>query len=150
MTATRMLAVNELGIRVGEDHQRAKLTNAEVDRLLDLHEERGVGYKRLGAIFAVSPSTARDICNYTKRAQHATDFRRGEAPTIEERRRLSPETMGPTTCTCAGCHQEHPYRETQPLSGHRWCDPCYEVALEYAIRMKIAKNRKNVTQMCMF
>lgn len=150
MTATRMLAVNEAGIRVGEDHQRAKLTNSEVDRLLELHEEHGIGYKMLGAIFAVSRSTARSICRYEKRAQHATDFRRGQALTLAQRRALCPEEMGPTSCDCAGCGVEHPYRETTPLAGHRWCDDCYSTALDYAKRMRIAKSRKNTLQGTLF
>lgn len=150
MTATRMLAVNELGIRVGEDHQRAKLTNLEVDRLLELHEEHGIGYKRLANIFAIGIRTARDICAYTKRAQHATDFVRGVALTIEQRRALYPEAMGPTTADCAGCRMTFPYRGTFPLAGYRWCNCCFDTAIEYAKKQKVAKKRKNVAQTCLF
>lgn len=147
MNATRMLAVNELGIRVGEDHQGAKLTNAEVDRLLELHEEQQVGYKRLADLFAVSVRTVRNICNYERRAQHAVDFRRGDAPTIEQRRVLSPATMGPVSCECIGCFQQTPYREMQVLGGYRWCEPCYARALRYA---KNAKKRKNMQENQLF
>lgn len=147
MTATRMLAVNELGIRVGEDHQRAKLTNAEVDRLLELHEDHAVGYRRLAELFAVSKRTVRNICNYERRAQHASDFIRGNAATVQQRRVLSPETMGPISCECAGCHEQIPYREMLVLSGYRWCEPCYAIALKYA---KHSKKRKSAQQTTLF
>lgn len=150
MTATRLLAVNDLGVRVGEDHQRAKLTNAEVDRLLDLHEEHGIGYRRLAEIFGMSKRAVRDICNYDRRAQHATEFRRAAAPTIEQRRILSPETMGPISCECAGCHIQIPYRQMLVLSGYRWCEPCYTIAITYAKCAKPAKNRENAQQKQLF
>lgn len=147
MQATRLLAVNELGIRVGEDHQRAKLTNAEVDRMLYLHEDLGVGYKRLAQLFAVAVRTVRNICHYERRAQHAVDFVRAAAPTIEERRLTSPDTMGPTFACCAGCYDHVPYREMLMLGGYRWCEACYPLAVNNA---KNAKKRKNMQQTSLF
>lgn len=150
MQATRLLAVNELGIRVGEDHQRAKLTNAEVDRLLDLHEEHGIGYGILADTFAVSKSAVRDICRYLRRAQHPTEFRRAAAPTIEERREADPEHMGPTHAPCTGCFQPTPYRTMHLLGGFRWCQTCYPDALRNAKNAKSTKKRKNTAQTQLF
>lgn len=66
----RLVGLNEKGMRVGEDHQRAVLTNAEVERMRELHEE-GFGYKKLAAMFEVSPSLVAKICRYQSRAQIA-------------------------------------------------------------------------------
>ncbi|OAE72592.1 hypothetical protein A7J71_11270 [Achromobacter insolitus] len=63
------VGVNEKGIRVGEDHQRAKLTDHDVELMRQLHEEDGIGYKRLARMFDVSREQARDICRYKARAQ---------------------------------------------------------------------------------
>lgn len=150
MVATRMLAVNELGIRVGEDHQRAKLTNAEVDRILWLHEEEEWGYRRLAATFNVSKRTIRDICSYRRRLQHAVDFRRAPALTIEERRQLYPDIMGPSHEDCAGCHAPFPYRDMNLLRGYRWCTACYTIALAYAKNARTIKKRKNTPQIDLF
>lgn len=150
MQTTRLLAVNEAGIRVGEDHQRAKLTNAEVDKLLDLHEEHGMGYGRLAELFGVSKSTTRDICRYLRRAQHAVDFRRSTAPTIEQRREADPEHMGPLTAPCTGCYAPIPFRSMHLLGGYRWCEHCYTIALNNAKNTKTTKKRKNTQQTQLF
>lgn len=71
----RMVGVNEKGIRVGEDHQRAKLTDAEVDQMRRMHEVDKIGYRRLAAIFEVGKTTVRDICNYKLRCQAPIKFR---------------------------------------------------------------------------
>jgi AraC-like DNA-binding protein len=73
---TRTIAVNALGRRVGDSHHHARLTNDEVDRLLDLHEQEGWGYKRLAAVFDISRSAARNICKGRSRCQVAVQWRR--------------------------------------------------------------------------
>ena len=70
----RMVAVNDLGLRIGEDHPRAKLTDADVERLLALRSE-GYGYKRLARIFEISPSQARNIVKGSQRGQAAMGYR---------------------------------------------------------------------------
>lgn len=70
----RMVAVNDLGCRIGEDHPRAELTNADVARLLALHDE-GFGYKRLARMFDISPSQARNIVKGYQRGQAAMGYR---------------------------------------------------------------------------
>lgn len=55
------------GHRVGQDHHRAKLSDAEVAamRAEYLPYVRGYGY--LGRKYGCSPWTARDICTYRTR-----------------------------------------------------------------------------------
>lgn len=65
---TRTYAVNEKGRRIGQDHHRATLTDADVELLLLLRAE-GWGYGRLAKKFDVSKRHVRDICNGRKRNQ---------------------------------------------------------------------------------
>lgn len=68
------VAINEAGLRIGEDHQNAKLTNAEVDQIRALNES-GIGYRRLAAMFEVSRSTIAMIVRCERRAQSPADYR---------------------------------------------------------------------------
>lgn len=77
------VALNETGTqRIGEDHPRAKLSDAEVERMRDLYEaaapgEPGhVGYRALAKLFNCSKRTVRDICNYSKRNQWVARWKR--------------------------------------------------------------------------
>jgi hypothetical protein len=64
-----VLAVNERGIRIGEDHQNAKLSNEQIDRIRDLHEDHNLTYRQLAAMFSVSFSMIAGVCQYRRRAQ---------------------------------------------------------------------------------
>lgn len=70
----RMVGVNELGRRIGEDHVNARLTNSEVDLLLELREA-GMSYRELGEKFDISKSGARKICKGQNRCQRATRYK---------------------------------------------------------------------------
>ena len=76
MTTKRMVGVNERGLRVGEDHQRAKLTDHEVEAMRHMHEVEKIGYRRLCKMFEVSKTTVRRICNYEVRCQAIDRFRK--------------------------------------------------------------------------
>lgn len=66
----RTIAINSRGYRVGEGHQRAILSDHEIDLVRELHEApHNLGYKRLSIIFEMSKSAIRDICLYRIRAQ---------------------------------------------------------------------------------
>lgn len=71
----RIVGVNERGYRVGEDHQAAVLTDAEVELVRDLREAWGWTYDALATKFGVGKSTIQDICTYRRRAQVATDWK---------------------------------------------------------------------------
>ena len=70
----RKIGVNDLGLRVGQDHQNAKLTDAEVETLLRFREQ-GWGYKRLAAKFEISKAQVRRICSGLARHQIPTRYR---------------------------------------------------------------------------
>lgn len=74
--ARRVVGVNERGIRVGQWHQRAILTDADIDRMLQLRDQ-GFGWKKLAAIFECSARHCRDVCSGKKR-QMATRFKEVE------------------------------------------------------------------------
>lgn len=63
---------NHLGYRVGESHQKAKLTDKQVTEMRNLYESwksagSKKGYGELGYIFGCSQWTARDIVTYRTR-----------------------------------------------------------------------------------
>jgi hypothetical protein len=70
-----MVALNHTGRRIGEDHPRAKLSNAQVDELLELHDEQGWGYRRLAKKFGISRGHARDIINGRRRGQFPDHYK---------------------------------------------------------------------------
>lgn len=75
----KRVGINERGLRVGEDHQNARLTDAEVELVRELHRE-GMSYGRLAAKFEVSKSLIRYIVQYKRRGQIATEWRTVHVP----------------------------------------------------------------------
>lgn len=71
----RTVAVNERGYRVGQDHQAAVLTDAEVDLIRELRELHGWTYAALAGKFEVSKSTIQDICTYRRRGQRPAGWK---------------------------------------------------------------------------
>lgn len=80
MNARRVVKVNERGLRIGEDHGRAKLSDAEVELLLRLRRE-GWGYRRLAAKFEICRSAAKRICLGVARSQTCAGHRTVPIPT---------------------------------------------------------------------
>lgn len=70
----RIVALNRRGLRIGEDHQGAKLTNNEVELMLALRDE-GWTYKELATKFEVSRSAVRKICLGLTRCQAPTRYK---------------------------------------------------------------------------
>lgn len=60
--------MNENGRRVGDYHPNAKLSDGDVELLLEMHSE-GWGYKLLAQKFEISPSAVRHICKGRNRCQ---------------------------------------------------------------------------------
>ena len=77
----RLVAVNEIGLRIGEDHPRAKLTDAEVELVRRLYEG-GMRYSELAEKFECSKWSIGRICRYERRAQTVAAFKVLE---VEER-----------------------------------------------------------------
>jgi DNA-binding CsgD family transcriptional regulator len=66
--AQRLVGVNEQGLRVGQDHQRAKLTDREIELILALHAQ-GVTYRNIAHKFDINQHTVGKICRGERRAQ---------------------------------------------------------------------------------
>ena len=64
------VAVDENGVRIGETHGNAKLSDKQVDEIRDLREAGGPGsrYRDLAEKFAVPKETIAKICQYQRRA----------------------------------------------------------------------------------
>jgi len=68
--------------RVGEDHQNAVLSDAQVEAMRDRYEAGvdgtgpRIGYKALAREFEVPKRTVRDIVNYRRRAAYPDRWKR--------------------------------------------------------------------------
>lgn len=77
----RLVRINEGGRRIGEDHHRAKLSDADVDQILALRDA-GLSYGKIAAKFddiaenGIGKSTVRDICTGRIRAQLCAKIKR--------------------------------------------------------------------------
>lgn len=71
----KTIAVNERGYSVGEDHHNARLTNEQVDRIRELHEDFDLTYTQLAAMYGVSKSMIAGICQYRRRATTPFGFK---------------------------------------------------------------------------
>ena len=71
----RIIGLNELHRRVGQDHHNAKLTNHDVDLIRDLRESYGLTYESIAEKFECSKSTVRDIVKCNRRAQYPVRFK---------------------------------------------------------------------------
>lgn len=58
----RMIGTSEAGRPVGQYSPLAKLSDAEVDRMLELHESTRASYRALAEMFKCSIHTAKSIC----------------------------------------------------------------------------------------
>lgn len=68
------VACNESGLRIGQDHHNAKLTDHEVDTICEMHAT-GSRIIDLARMFEVSKGTVHDIVSGRRRAQVATRWR---------------------------------------------------------------------------
>lgn len=71
---SRVVAVNERGLRIGESHPLAKLTDAEVDKVFELVEE-GLTSREIAAIMDVSLDTVKKIRCGDRRGQVAVRYK---------------------------------------------------------------------------
>lgn len=71
----RFVAVNDRGLRIGEDHPRAVLTDHDVELMLELRGE-GFSLAWLAEKFEVSKSCAAKVCSGRTRARVVVGHRR--------------------------------------------------------------------------
>lgn len=70
----RTVAINDAGLRIGEDHQNAKYTNAEIEMVLTLRDE-DKSYGEIARLAEMPKSTVRDIIKGRRRCQYPADFK---------------------------------------------------------------------------
>ncbi|HYF57355.1 MAG TPA: hypothetical protein VEA81_00210 [Burkholderiaceae bacterium] len=73
----RLVAVNEYGRPIGQDHWRARLTDAECESMRRLRDD-GFTYTQLAEKFEVSKSAVADIVKFRRRAQTPVAWHRRE------------------------------------------------------------------------
>jgi hypothetical protein len=66
-----IMRFNDRGNRIGESHQNAKISDADVEKIRTLHEEEHVGYYELARTFGISVWEIGRICRYERRNQWA-------------------------------------------------------------------------------
>lgn len=71
---TRLVGVNDQGFRVGQDHQRAKLSDRNVDQVLELFAD-GVQQRVIAEKMEVSLSLVKKICQRIRRVQRPVRYR---------------------------------------------------------------------------
>lgn len=76
----RLVATNDRGMRIGETHQRAKHSDALVDKVRELHEDKGFGYAKIAKLLGLSKSVVRNWCRYRQRAQSYAGWKRVKMP----------------------------------------------------------------------
>jgi DNA invertase Pin-like site-specific DNA recombinase len=70
------IAINERGYRIGSSHHNCTIPDDVVSSIRDLHEDQGIGYRRLARMFGISRGAVQKICNYSRRAQSVASWRR--------------------------------------------------------------------------
>ncbi|MHB1430172.1 MAG: hypothetical protein ACYC5U_11700 [Rhodocyclaceae bacterium] len=81
----REVAVNERGLRIGEDHPNAKYTNGEIEMVLSLRDE-GKSYGEICRLVEMPKSTVRNIIKGQRRCQYPAAWKR--VPTNDDRLRI--------------------------------------------------------------
>lgn len=79
MAKRRLVAVNDKGYVIGEDHHRAKLTDHEVDLVLALRAA-GMSQELVAEKMEISRRTVRDIEACNTRAQTPIAYRAADRP----------------------------------------------------------------------
>lgn len=64
------IRVNQAGLRIGECHQRAKYTDAQIEHMRSLHDA-GVTYKEIAVMYQTNIYVIGKICRYEVRNQYA-------------------------------------------------------------------------------
>lgn len=77
----KLVAVNERGLRIGEDHQNARYTDGEIDLVLSLRDE-GRSYGEIARLMDMPKSTVRDICTGRRRCQYPVRFKTVRVPGV--------------------------------------------------------------------
>jgi len=86
MAKTKLVPVNERGYTIGERHHRAKLTDHDVELIVQLLDD-GMSERRVAEKFDISRRLVRDIKSGRCRAQSAASYVRGDRTSRERQNR---------------------------------------------------------------
>lgn len=75
MTRRIIYGVDEKGNRLGEAHQRAKLSDEDVELIRAIYEEGMESMSTLAQVFGVGKTTIADIINFRRRATTPAGYR---------------------------------------------------------------------------
>ena len=88
MSSRRAVSVNDQGMVIGQDHHRAKLTDHEVDLIIELRAD-GMSLVEIGRKFDISKGMAHDLCSGRRRS-HIAIGQKLLAPPAKRRYRFRP------------------------------------------------------------
>lgn len=70
-----LIALNENGLRIGESHANARLSDWQVEMIRTLHAD-GLSYSQLAKRFDQSKGAIAKICRYERRNQIPVDWKK--------------------------------------------------------------------------
>ena len=73
---TMIVAVNELGYRIGSSHHNCKISDEVIDKIRDLHEEEEKSYRQIAKLLGLSKDFVAKVCRYERRAQTPDRWKR--------------------------------------------------------------------------
>jgi hypothetical protein len=80
---TRTVAVNERGLRIGEDHPNARYTDKEIETVLSLRND-GLSYGGIACLLEMPKSTVASICKGGRRCQTSARWKTIEVEHAEQ------------------------------------------------------------------
>lgn len=91
--------LNAEGRIIGQYHHRAKLSDSLVQKLRDLHEKWGLGWRRLAKQFELTPITVKKILAYERRNSVAVGwtYKCRNAPSTAPSADASSKTFSPSS-----------------------------------------------------
>lgn len=70
----KTVAINERGLRIGEDHQNARYTDGEIEMVLALRDD-GKSYGEIARLVEMPKSTVADIIKGRRRCQYPAKWK---------------------------------------------------------------------------
>jgi DNA invertase Pin-like site-specific DNA recombinase len=71
-----IVAVNELGYRIGSSHHNCRVADETIDKIRDLHEEEEKSYRQIAKMLGLSKDFVAKVCRYERRAQTPDRWKR--------------------------------------------------------------------------
>lgn len=81
---TMIVAVNELGYRIGSSHHNCTVSDEVIDKIRDLHEDDEMSYSKIAKLLNLSKNFVAKVCRYERRAQTPDRWKRVKTNGNEE------------------------------------------------------------------